>query len=68
MAEKKITITIDEDGSIRAKTEGLKGKACLAALEELLGNDLAIVSIKTTDEFEQEAQIDRSQSIKRNKL
>lgn len=64
MAETKIIITIDEDGRIVAETEGLKGEACLNELEALLGSGLEIASIKTTDEFEQEANIDNTQQLK----
>ncbi|ANC00169.1 DUF2997 domain-containing protein [Vibrio parahaemolyticus] len=55
MPEQKIVITIDEEGSITAKTTGFKGESCLSALDELLELDGAVSSIKKTDEFHQEA-------------
>ncbi len=64
MAETKITITIDENGRIVAETEGLKGETCLTELEAILGTGLEIASIKTTDEFTQEAKIDNQQQLK----
>lgn len=56
MPEQRITLTIDEQGSITAKTSGFKGETCLEALEELLGKDMPLVDIKKTDEFHQSAQ------------
>lgn len=67
MAEKKIIITIDAQGRISAETEGLKGDACLTELESLLGQDLDIGSIKTTDEFYQQEKSDVQQQLKSKK-
>jgi hypothetical protein len=67
MAETKIIITIDEDGRIVAETQGIKGEACLTELEALLGTDVAIASIKTTDEFLQQSKIDHQQQLKSKK-
>ncbi len=53
VAEQKITITIDEQGALTAKTGGFKGEACLEALEELLDLDADVISVKTTDEYRQ---------------
>ena len=36
MKEERITITINEDGSLNVKTEGLKGEACLDEVNALL--------------------------------
>lgn len=57
MAEERIVITIDEDGSIKAKTEGLKGEVCMTELEEILSDDVMIKSVKKTDEYYQERKI-----------
>ena len=44
MAGKQIVVTIGRDGSIKAKTMGIKGKACvdyLPLLEDLLDAEVA---------------------------
>lgn len=66
MAEQKITITIDENGKIQAKTEGLKGEVCLQELQQLLATDL-LQSVQTTDEYLQQAQqtVVKKQEIKK---
>lgn len=66
MAEQKITITIDENGKIQAKTEGLKGELCLQELQQLLNTDL-LQSVQTTDEYLQQAQqtVVKKQEIKK---
>jgi hypothetical protein len=64
MAEERITITIDEDGTIHAKTDGLKGEVCLEELKELLGNIDDYSSIKKTDEFHQQQTTSNRQTLK----
>ena len=51
MAEQTISIEIDENGKIKAETEGLKGSMCLDELQKLLGELGEIQSINKTDEF-----------------
>ena len=51
MAERRIEITIDQDGKINASTEGIKGAMCLDALQELLGEQDDMASVSKTDEF-----------------
>ena len=65
--EQRIEIEIDPDGKIYAKTEGLKGEACLEELEKLL-SEIAIMSeFHKTDEYYQKVNI--SQTTKQiNKL
>ena len=36
MREQRITVTIDADGKMSAKTDGLKGETCIEELEALL--------------------------------
>ena len=36
MKEQRITVTIDADGKMSAKTSGLKGETCIEELEALL--------------------------------
>lgn len=54
MAEQRITLTIDEQGSTTAKTQGFKGETCLEALEVLLDLEGNVTSLKKTDEFHQQ--------------
>jgi hypothetical protein len=53
MPEQQITLLIDEEGCITAKTNGFKGETCLEALDNLLGEKLNVAQVKTTDEFDQ---------------
>lgn len=46
MPEQKITLTIDDDGAISAKTSGFKGESCLEALDELLNLNGVVSSVK----------------------
>lgn len=52
MAEQKITLIINEEGAISAKTEGFKGEACLDGLDEILGS-VPILECKRTHEFDE---------------
>ena len=53
MKEERITITINEDGSLNVKTDGLKGEACLDEVNALLDEVANIKDIKKTDEYNQ---------------
>ena len=66
MPEQKITLTIDEDGAITAKTSGFKGESCLDALDELLNLEGVVSSVKKTDEYHQQqiVKVARVQSVK----
>lgn len=66
MPEQKITLTIDDDGAITAKTSGFKGESCLEALDELLNLDGVVSNVKKTDEYHQQQtqQMNRVQSLK----
>lgn len=61
MAEQKITIEIDEDGKISAKTSGFKGETCLEALQELLDKQLSLASFKPTDDYYQQNKVTSQQ-------
>lgn len=54
MPEQKITIIIDDDGGITAKTHGFKGASCIDALDALLDLDGTVSQIKKTDEYHQQ--------------
>jgi hemerythrin superfamily protein len=65
--EQRIEIEIDPDGKIFAKTEGLKGEACIEEVQKLL-EDIAILNeIKKTDEYYQKVDI-KTQNIQKNTL
>ncbi|MEI0488773.1 DUF2997 domain-containing protein [Brachyspira pulli] len=64
MKEERITITINEDGSLNVKTEGLKGEACLDEVNALLDEVANIKEIKKTDEYNQRINT-QNQNIQR---
>ena len=64
MKEERITITINEDGSLNVKTEGLKGEACLDEVNALLDEVSNIKEIKKTDEYNQRINT-QNQNIQR---
>ena len=51
MSEEMITITIDEDGIIQVKTDGIFGEACMDAVAKILDEDTVFDSVKKTDDF-----------------
>lgn len=67
MAEQRITIEIDEDGKISAKTSGFKGETCLEALQQLLEEQISPANFKPTDDYYQQAtaRFQQKQSMER---
>lgn len=63
MAEQKITLIINEEGAISAKTEGFKGEACLEGLDEILGS-VPILESKKTHEFDEKISSNRKVQVK----
>lgn len=57
MKEQRITVTINEDGSLDLKTDGIKGEACLSEVEELLDELADIKEVKKTDEYYQKVNV-----------
>lgn len=57
MKEQRINITINEDGSLDLKTDGIKGEACLSEVEELLDELADIKEAKKTDEYYQKVNV-----------
>lgn len=57
MQEQRINITINEDGSLDLKTDGIKGEACLSEVEELLDKLADIKEVKKTDEYYQKVNV-----------
>ena len=64
MAERRITITIDENGKIDASTSGIKGEMCLSELQELLDDLDNLQSVKKTDEYFQQVEIKNKNILK----
>lgn len=67
MPEKRIIITLNDDGTIKAQTEGFKGETCLEALEALLGTETQLDRITPTDEFNQHVETRNSQQQKNSR-
>lgn len=57
MKEQRINITINEDGSLDLKTDGIKGEACLSEVEELLDELADIKEVKKTNEYYQKVNV-----------
>ena len=57
MKEQRINITINEDGSLDLKTDGIKGEACLSEVEEILSELANIKEVKKTDEYYQKVNV-----------
>ena len=57
MQEQRITVTINEDGSLDLKTDGIKGEACLSEVEEILSELADIKEVKKTDEYYQKVNV-----------
>ena len=51
MKEQRITVTIDADGKMSAKTNGLKGETCIEELEALLSELAELEDVKHTREY-----------------
>jgi len=66
MAEQKITLIIDEEGAISAKTEGFKGEACVEALESLL-EEITVSQSRTTDEYHQKVVTSVKTTVKQGR-
>lgn len=64
MAEKRIIVTIDENGKINASTDGIKGEMCLTELQELIDDFENLQSVKKTDEYYQSEEVKSKNVIK----
>ena len=65
MAEQTITITIDDNGKIKAETNGIKGDLCLVELQELLENENNLLDVEKTDEYYQQKNVRVQNKIER---
>ena len=53
MKEQRITVTIDAEGKMSAKTDGLKGETCIEELEALLSELAELDDVKHTREYKE---------------
>ena len=51
MKEQRITVTIDADGKMSAKTNGIKGETCVEELEALLSELAELDDVQHTREY-----------------
>lgn len=51
MTEERITITINEDGTLQLETKGIKGPVCMDEAQALLEGIAVQVRAERTDEF-----------------
>ncbi len=51
-----ITITIDREGNLKARVDGIKGSACVDEIEKLLEEIALIEDMKKTDEYYMESE------------
>lgn len=59
MNKQRIIVSISKkDGEIKLETHGVKGKACLDMLEELLGEIVEITETTLTDEYHQGDEVE----------
>ena len=62
MREQRITVTIDAEGKMSAKTDGLKGETCIEELETLLSELAELDDVTHTREYREKD----SRSTQRN--
>ena len=65
MKEQRITVTIDGEGKMSAKTDGLKGETCIEELEALLSELAELDDVKHTREYkEKDSRVTQKSSTK----
>ena len=65
MREQRITVTIDAEGKMSAKTDGLKGETCIEELEALLSELAELDDVKHTREYkEKDSRVAQKSSTK----
>ncbi|RME67681.1 MAG: DUF2997 domain-containing protein [Nitrospirae bacterium] len=47
----RITVSIDHEGNLKAKVEGIKGRTCVDEIEKLLSEIALIEEMTRTDEY-----------------
>ena len=65
MKEQRITVTINAEGKMSAKTDGLKGETCIEELEALLSELTELDDVKHTREYkEKDSRVAQKSSTK----
>ena len=65
LKEQRITVTINADGKMSAKTNGIKGETCIEELEALLSELAELDDVQHTREYhEKDPRAAQSQSTK----
>ena len=65
MKEQRITVIIDAEGKMSAKTDGLKGETCIEELEDLLSELAELDDVKHTREYkEKDSRVTQKSSTK----
>ena len=68
MKEQRITVTIDAEGKMSAKTTGLKGETCIEELEALLSELAEIEDVKHTREYHEKDPQMRQQNSTQQRI
>ena len=68
MKEERIVVTIDANGTMTAKTTGIKGKRCIEELEALLSELAELDEIQHTREFKEKDAPVKNASQQRQRL
>ena len=68
MKEQRITVTIDAEGKMSAKTTGLKGETCIEELEALLSELAEIEDVKLTREYHEKEPQTRQQNSNQQRI
>ncbi len=64
MPDQKIVIKIDpQDGSMKIKTDGFTGDACLTTLQSILGSMVQLDDYQPLPEFHKDVQVKTNQKI-----
>jgi hypothetical protein len=68
MADEQIKVTIDEEGKMTVKTDGLKGAECLEELDKLLGDIALISGVNFTKEYKEKPRTQRRRTSKKQNV
>ena len=68
MKEERIVVTIDANGTMTAKTTGIKGERCIEELEALLSELAELDEIQHTREFKEKDAPVKNSSQQRQRL
>lgn len=68
MKEERIVVTIDANGTMTAKTTGIKGERCIEELEALLSELAELDEIQHTREFKEKDAPVKNASQQRQRL